>query len=87
MRLDQIAVDDIVEARIKGRCVLGRVTEVTDGIVYFRPISPAAGWRHASAREIIAHWRKTGRRSAASEDDSEPVALPREQLSLPGAYE
>ena len=87
MRLDRIAVDDIVEARIKGRCVLGRVTEITDGIVYFRPISPAAGWRHASAREIIAHWRKTGRRSGVSDDDGEPVAPPREQLSLPGAHE
>jgi hypothetical protein len=43
MRLDRVGVDDIVEARIKGRSVRGRVTEITDGIVYFRPISPRPG--------------------------------------------
>jgi hypothetical protein len=62
MRLEHVAVGDVIRARIKGRSLWGEVTEVKDGIVYFSPISAAAGWRHASAREIIGHWRKTGHR-------------------------
>jgi len=45
MRVERIARDDIVEALVNGRSILGRVTEVSDGIVYFRPICPGAGWR------------------------------------------
>ena len=77
---------DVIRARIKGRSLWGEVTEVKDGIVYFSPISAAAGWRHATAREIIGHWRKTGRRAASGEDDDAPAAVPREQLSLPGVH-
>jgi hypothetical protein len=62
VRISRIASDDIVEALIHGRRVLGRVTEINDGIVYFDPICPGAGWRHAKAREIVAHWRKAGPR-------------------------
>ena len=60
------------------------MTEVKEGVVYFSPISAAAGWRHASAREIIGHWRKTGRRGAGGEDDDAQAAGPRGPLSLPG---
>ena len=77
---------DVIKAGIKGRSVWGEVTEVKDGVVYFSPISPGAGWRHASAREIIGHWRKAGRRAAAGEDDGAPAVVPREQLSLPGVH-
>ena len=42
MRVDRIASDDIVEGLVKERSMLGRVTEVADGVVYFRPISPPA---------------------------------------------
>ena len=80
MRLDRVAVGDLILARIKGRSVYGEVLEITGGQVNFRPLCPAAGWRHASAREIVAHWRKTGRHHRA-EDDEVPV-VPREQLSL-----
>jgi hypothetical protein len=41
MRLDRIARDDIVEARIKGRVILGRVTEVNGGIVNSARSAPA----------------------------------------------
>lgn len=84
MRVNRIATDDIVEVQIKGRTILGRVTEINDGIVYFRPICPGAGWRDAKAREIVAHWRKTGRRGGGAEDQSEPVAPLRGQLPFPG---
>jgi hypothetical protein len=69
MRLERVAVGDVIKARIKGRSLWGEVTEVKDGIVYFSPISPAAGWRHASAREIIDHWRKAGRRPRGEDHD------------------
>jgi hypothetical protein len=82
VRVDRIAIDDVVEVRIKGRTILGRVTEINDRIVYFSPICPGAGWRHAKAREIVAHWRKTGRRGAGAADQSEPVAPLRGQLSF-----
>jgi hypothetical protein len=63
MRLDRVGTGDVIKARIKGRSLWGEVTQVKDGIVYFSPISAAAGWRHATAREVIGHWRKTGRRA------------------------
>ena len=77
---------DVIRARIKGRSLWGEVTEVKDGIVYFTPISPAAGWRHASAREITGHWRKTGRHAGGGDDDGAAAAVAREQLSLPGVH-
>ena len=84
MRLERVAMGDVMLSRIKGRSLWGEVTEVKDGIVYFSPISVAAGWRHASAREIIGHWRKTGRRAADGQDDDAPAVVPREQLSGSG---
>jgi hypothetical protein len=69
MWLERVAVGDVIKARIKGRSLWGEVTEVKAGIVYFSPISAAAGWRHASAREIIGHWRKAGRRAGGRDDD------------------
>ena len=87
MRLDRIARDDIVEARIKGRAILGRVTEVNDGTVHFRPICPGAGWYHAKAREIVAHWRKTGRRGGGVEHEADRSAPVERQLSLQDASE
>ncbi len=82
MRIDRIAAGDIVKASIKGRSVYGEVREVSDGVVHFEPLTPAAGWRHASPHEIVAHWRKTRRES--SEPGQAPAA--REQLSLPGFH-
>ncbi|HZE07061.1 MAG TPA: hypothetical protein VE127_17665 [Solirubrobacteraceae bacterium] len=88
MRLDRIAVGDIIRASIKGRVVYGEVREVAQGIVHFHPISPAAGWRHATARDITGHWRKARRQSAGGigERDADAPAAPREQLSLPGIH-
>lgn len=88
MRIERIAIGDIVLCSIGGRRIYGEVTEIAAGMVHFRPISTAAGWRHAGARDVIAHWRRTGRARAGGElrlhDDGEaPLSLPREQLSLP----
>jgi hypothetical protein len=70
MRVSQISPDDIIEAHIRGRIVLGRVTAVDAGVVHFEPICPGAGWRHAKARDIIAHWRKAGRRTPNQDSPS-----------------
>ena len=88
MRLDRVAPGDVIKASIKGRTgIWGEVTEIRDGTVYFRPLCPATGWRHASAREIVGHWRKAARRGAGPGDGPEtPAVLPKEQLSLPGTH-
>jgi hypothetical protein len=43
MRIYGIAVDAIVEAHINGRAILGRVTEIKEGTVYFEPACRGAG--------------------------------------------
>jgi translation initiation factor 2 gamma subunit (eIF-2gamma) len=86
MRLERIRVGDLVLCRIKGRSVYGEVMEVSDGRVNFRPLCPAAGWHHASAREIVSHWRKTGHRTPAADARDEAPRPPLQQLSLPGVH-
>lgn len=86
MRLERLAAGDVIKAQVKGRTVWGEVTEVRDGVVHFRPISHAAGWRHATTREIVAHWRNAGRLGEGpGEEDQQHV--PREQLGLPGMHQ
>ena len=75
MRLDRVVVGDIVKASIGGRIIYGEVLEVREGTVRFTPISRAAGWSHATATQVVGHWRRTG-------EDGESVAQPPEQLSL-----
>jgi hypothetical protein len=59
MKLERVQPGDVVRCAIKGRTgIWGEVTEVKDGIVYFRPLCPATGWRHASAREVVGHGEK-----------------------------
>jgi hypothetical protein len=78
VKLEGIQAGDIVLCAIKGRRVYGEVHEIANGVVRFTPISPAAGWRHAAAREVVGHWRRTGRRGSGGEG----APVPREQLSL-----
>lgn len=84
MRIDGIAVGDIVRASIGGRIVYGEVLEIRDGIIHFNPVSRGAGWRHASAHQIVGHWRRAGRRGSTADpaDARTPVVAPIEQLSL-----
>ncbi|MDQ2897933.1 MAG: hypothetical protein M3Y09_20250 [Actinomycetota bacterium] len=81
MRIDGIAVGDIVKASIGGRVVFGEVLEIRDRVVHFNPLSRGAGWRHATANQIVGHWRKTGRRRSTGAED-ESVVAPPEQLAL-----
>jgi hypothetical protein len=85
MRLDRVQPGDVIKAAIKGRTrIWGEVTEVKDGTVYFQPLCPATGWRHAGAHEIVGHWRKAPRRGTTSDGDAPPISA--EQLSLPGVH-
>jgi hypothetical protein len=83
VRIDGIATGDIVKASIGGRVVYGEVIDVRDRVVYFTPLSRAAGWRHASAEQITDHWRKTGRRRGSGQSAEERGVQPPSQLSLP----
>ena len=80
MRIDGIALGDIVKASIGGRVIYGEVLEIRDRVVYFNPISRGSGWRHANAGQIVGHWRKAGRRRSA--DPADGVRQPPEQLAL-----
>jgi hypothetical protein len=80
MRIDGIAIGDIVKASIGGRVIYGEVLEIRDRIVYFNPISRGSGWRHANAGQIVGHWRKAGRRRPG--DSADGVVQPPEQLAL-----
>ena len=82
MRVDRITAQDIVKVRVKGRVIYGEVLEVTDGAVRFRPLCPAAGWHSATARQIVGHWRKAGRRGGGR-DGHDPQSATVQQLLLP----
>lgn len=81
MRIDAIAAGDIVKASIGGRQIYGEVLEIREQHVHFHPITHAAGYRHASAHQIIGHWRKAGRRRAGGGEEGRE-AQPPEQLAL-----
>lgn len=74
MRIERIAADDLVLVRVKGRLIYGEVVEISDGSVRMRPLCPAAGWHRATARQVVGHWRKTGRRATA--EPGPPPAQP-----------
>lgn len=76
---------DLIEVNKGGRRVYGKVVEIRDGVVQFEPLCRGISYRHASAREIVGHWRKTGRRWPGPGDEpdaSDTLAVPRSQLSL-----
>ena len=61
MKLADTHPDDLIEAN-RWWCdgMVGRVVEIRDGVVQFEPLCRGISYRHATAREIITHWRKTG---------------------------
>lgn len=81
MRIEGIAVGDIVKASIGGRVMYGEVLEIRDRTVHFNPLSRGAGWRHATANQIVGHWRKAGRRRSGGGAE-EPVVASPQQLAL-----
>ena len=83
MRLAHIETGDIVEVNKGGRRMHGTVVEIRDGVVRFEPLCRGVSYRHASARELIGHWRKSGRRGPGpSEPDRDEARIPLEQLAF-----
>lgn len=75
----------LIEVSKGGRRMYGKVVEIRDGVVQFDPLCRGVSYRHASAREIIGHWRKTGRRGPGPADEPgqpDPAVVSRAQLSL-----
>jgi TusA-related sulfurtransferase len=77
MKLERLAVGDIINV------IWDRRAAVIDVLGH---AGNAAGWRHASAREIVGHWRKAGRRGGGGGEDERELIVPREQLSLPRVH-
>ena len=63
MSLDRIQPQDLVKLQVKDRVRYGEVLQAANGIVRFRRLCPASGWHHATARQVVAHWRELGRRA------------------------
>ena len=88
MKLASIGYGDLVLVSKGGRRFHARVLEVSRGTVRFEPIERGISYRHASARELVDHWRHARRRRGFDEpkvDGEAPPALqPKEQLSLAG---
>jgi hypothetical protein len=85
MKLAQIHPGDLIEVDKRGRRVFAKVIEISDAVVQFEPLCPGISYRHASAREIVAHWRKAGRRASRLSDEREASAATdaaQEQLEL-----
>ena len=71
MKLAYMHPDDLIEVNKGGRRMVGKVVEIRDGVVQFEPLCRGISYRHATAREIIAHWRKTGRRGPGPADEAD----------------
>ena len=88
MKLASIGCGDLVLVSKGGRRFYARVLEVSRGTVRFEPIERGISYRHASARELVDHWRHARRRRGSAEpslvDEAPPALAPKEQLSLAG---
>jgi hypothetical protein len=59
--LTSVQPGDIIEVDKKGRRFHAIVEEKANGSVRFTPIERGITYLDASAREVIAHWRKSRR--------------------------
>ena len=67
MKLASIGYGDLVLVSKGGRRFHARVLEVSSGTVRFEPIERGISYRHASARELVDHWRHARRRRGPGE--------------------
>jgi len=60
MNLSSVQPDDVVLVDKRGYRFHAVVTEAPrGGEIRVRPIDQRTTWRHATAREVVAHWRKS----------------------------
>jgi hypothetical protein len=86
VRVSYIHPGDIVEVSKGGRRFHGLVAEISDGLVRFEPLCRGISYRHATAREVVRHWRRTGRGGPTAADEpgaDQPARDVPGQLSLP----
>jgi hypothetical protein len=57
--LNAVHPGDIVEVENRGRKAHCLVTGKRAGELDIKAITPGYGWRTATARQVIGHWRKT----------------------------
>ena len=87
MKLASIGGGELVLVSKGGRRFHARVLEVSRGTVRFEPIERGISYRHASARELVDHWRHARRRrrpGGPEPEEAPPPRAPKEQLSLAG---
>lgn len=65
MQLASVRPGDIVRVDKKGRVFLADVTGKDKGRLKIQPHSGNINYFEAGAREIICHWRKSGRKAVA----------------------
>ena len=66
MRLSGVKGGDIVECDVRGRRFHATVTKPTDDGLDVRPLQSGVNYFHVSARQVLHHWRKAGRRQTAT---------------------
>ncbi len=88
VKLASLGAGDLVLVSKGGRRFHARVVEVSRGTVRIEPIERGVSYRHASARELVDHWRHARRRRSPGEPTPEqeapPALPPKGQLSLAG---
>jgi hypothetical protein len=62
MRLSAVSPGDIVECDVRGRRFYAFVTRVAGSEAEVNPFHAAITYRHVTARQVIQHWRKAGRK-------------------------
>ena len=64
MTARNIRRDDVIEVDIKGRRFGVDVEDVDGSGLRIRPLTRNISYRHASARQVVRHWRLAGRSAA-----------------------
>ncbi len=79
MRLVGVAIGDLVRVDKRGRLFYAQVVGFDSGELLIEPLDRHTSDRRASAREVLAHWRKAG---TPRRLPTPPPPSPPHQLSL-----
>lgn len=91
VKLATVGAGDLVLVSKGGRRFHARVVGITEGVVRMEPLERGISYRHASAREVIDHWRHARRRRGPDDatvvEQAPPALAPPAQLSFAGQLE